>query len=203
MLVIENYSAIVSSAELEKNLSNKKITALVEKLNKIETKFVETYLFLLDADAIAGIKHLQSCIYFGIKAFQQKTNTANSLKAEILLYISGNRQISKAIQKVGLSTKSSDILLVQLVKNDEAVDHSQKPMFNFTEFLQQENVNVANFTFDVLDFKPRHYQKVMKNLKITEKRLSLFVIQNDEDYSYENVVEKMAIEKSALLNLNK
>jgi KEOPS complex subunit Cgi121 len=200
MLVTEDYNVIVSHVVLKTSVSNKIITQTIENLNSQENDFLETYLFLLDAEAVAGLKHLQACIFFSIKAFQQKLNTANSLKAEILLYLAGNRQINKAIQKVGVSEKTKEMLFLCLTKN--AKNKNLEEAF-FARFLQNQGIVFSSFAYNILEYHPKQFQKILKNLEITDKSIELIVDQSSNQYTYEKVVEKLAIEKSALLNLNK
>jgi len=55
-----------------------------------------------DAAMIYNIDHLVSATIHAKRAFEQGTNTTNSLALEILLYAAGERQIQKAIRKTGV-----------------------------------------------------------------------------------------------------
>ncbi len=55
-----------------------------------------------DATAIYSTDHLISATEHAKRAFQQGTNATNSLALEILLYASGERQIEKALKKIGV-----------------------------------------------------------------------------------------------------
>lgn len=65
-------------------------------------KRYDVTLQLLDADAVYNERHLNSAIAHAERAFQQGRNAAKTLGAEILLYASGERQVSRAIERVGI-----------------------------------------------------------------------------------------------------
>ncbi len=67
---------------------------------------------VFDAELIYGKNHLLSAYKKSKRAFEQKRNTTNSLEMEILLYASGERQIQKAIKKMGVKPGESKIALI-------------------------------------------------------------------------------------------
>lgn len=66
----------------------------------------------VNADMIYGKNHLTSASEHAIRAFKQKKNSTNSLAMEILLYSSGERQIQRALQKVGVKKGKVNIAFV-------------------------------------------------------------------------------------------
>lgn len=82
---------------------------------------------VIDADIVYGKNHLISASEHAVRAFGQKKNSTNSLAMEILLYASGERQIQRAIQKVGIKKGNVNIALVfadevQKEKNEKVSD---------------------------------------------------------------------------------
>ena len=67
---------------------------------------------VIDADIVYGKNHLISASQHGVRAFEQKKNSTKTLAMEILLYASGERQIQRAIQKVGIKKGNVNIALV-------------------------------------------------------------------------------------------
>ena len=65
-----------------------------------------------DARLIYGKDHLISATTHAKRAFQQKTNATNSLALEILLYAAGERQIQKAIKKIGIKKGKQPIVFI-------------------------------------------------------------------------------------------
>jgi len=73
-----------------------------------------------NADVIYGKNHLVSAVDHAIRAIERKTNTANSLAMEILLYAAGERQLKLAIPKMGVKKGNANIAFV--VVNDKKRD---------------------------------------------------------------------------------
>lgn len=65
-----------------------------------------------DARMIYGKDHLISATTHAKRAFQQGTNATNSPALEILLYAAGERQIQKAIKKIGVKKGEQQIIFV-------------------------------------------------------------------------------------------
>jgi len=200
---INSYTAIFSEILLKTNLTKNLIDKIFLELNNEEKKSMEKdciYL-VVDAESIVSIKHLICSIYFAIKAFKQKNNIANTLNSEILLYLSGHRQISKAINKVGLSSSTKAIIFIKLIKGD-TIQHPNL-RFNFGNFLKQNCIEYDNLKVDINDLATYNEKAIMKNYGLNEKMIKLLVSDSDEEYSYKKIIEKLVIEKSALLNLEK
>jgi len=66
----------------------------------------------LDAAVVYGKDHLISATKHAQRAFEQRTNATNSLALEILLYAAGERQIQKAIKKMGVKTGRQSIAFI-------------------------------------------------------------------------------------------
>ncbi|MEM0449200.1 MAG: KEOPS complex subunit Cgi121 [Methanomassiliicoccales archaeon] len=66
----------------------------------------------LDANMVCGKEHLDTAIEHAFRAFRQNANCANDLLMEIMLYASGERQISKAQEKMSLKEGGAEIALV-------------------------------------------------------------------------------------------
>jgi KEOPS complex subunit Cgi121 len=66
----------------------------------------------LNADLICGAEHLQSAAEHALRSFDQQMNACNNLAMECFLYASGERQISKAQEKLGLKFGTERVALV-------------------------------------------------------------------------------------------
>jgi KEOPS complex subunit Cgi121 len=93
-----------------------------------------------DARLIYGKEHILSAVTHAKRSFQQGTNATNTLALEILLYAAGERQIQKAIKKMGVKKGKQGIVFlltdVSAQKNrkgsDEAVVQRLLKTFQFT-----------------------------------------------------------------------
>jgi KEOPS complex subunit Cgi121 len=77
---------------------------------------------LLDADKVCGADHLGSAVQHARRAFLQGTNASNTLGMEVILYASGERQISKAQRKMGLHQGTERVAVVLLGPQEGEVD---------------------------------------------------------------------------------
>jgi tRNA threonylcarbamoyladenosine modification (KEOPS) complex Cgi121 subunit len=197
--MLDSYQLEISHVTLTQKLSSVKIGEIIKTLTAEEKKLpINNHLLIIDAGAIAGIRHLKACIHFSIQSFAQKENLAKNLNTEILLYLSGYRQISKAIKKIGLNSASKEIITIHLRL---PVNSDTNSFFNFEQYLEERKITYSNFRKNV-DFIPLvDEKKLLANLEIMEEEITLYLQDNSEER--EAIIEKIAIEKSSLLNLLK
>jgi len=66
----------------------------------------------LDADLVCGREHIDSAVMHAERAFNYGTNASDSFAMEVMLYASGERQLSKAMAKMGLKKGPARIAIV-------------------------------------------------------------------------------------------
>lgn len=81
------------------------------KIAEVLSKKWKSEIVLLDAELVFGIEHLVSAYEHAKRAFKSNTNIAKTFPMEMLLYASGERQISKAIEKMGIKDGMSEIAI--------------------------------------------------------------------------------------------
>ncbi|MBD3191534.1 MAG: hypothetical protein GF308_12870 [Candidatus Heimdallarchaeota archaeon] len=202
---IYHHQVKISRITLAHPLTKKMILAIIDALVTHEKKLMNgSCLVLVDPRAVAGITHLKACIQFALKSFKQKDNIADKLGAEIMLFLSAQRQISKAIKKVGISEKSKELLFIEVYPSDtpHLANASILP-FNLEDFLEQEKVECVEITADLDSLPLINEDKVKRNLEIAEKEIAIMVPPQKVPQNRALMIEKIAIEKSALLTINK
>jgi KEOPS complex subunit Cgi121 len=102
-------SCTIAGAYLEEGGSN----ALLKRASALEADVV-----LLDADMVCGADHLVSAVIHARRAFERGENSSNTLSMEVILYASGERQISKAKKKMGLHQGTEKVAVVLLSPGD-------------------------------------------------------------------------------------
>jgi len=203
MFEIMSHNVIVSTAEISTFLTKDSIDKLVTNLLAQEKKLKpKSTILFIDIRAIAGIQHLNACILNSLKGIAQKNNISKSLNVEILLFLSGYRQISKAIERCGLSKNTRDILCVQIIKN-ELIKKTSDHIFNFEQFLSENNISIKEFQKNVEFIRIADPKTIMKNLEITDENIDAVIAGENNKTSREQALKFLAIEKSALLNLIK
>lgn len=76
-----------------------------------------------DARLVFGREHLESAVEHALRAFEQGRNTCRDLRTEIVLYASGERQISTAISKLGVRPDTAAVALILI---DPGVDDVER-----------------------------------------------------------------------------
>lgn len=80
-----------------------------------------TEVQLVKADLIAGPEHLQFAARNALYSFRGDRRRSKSLAMELLLYISCQRQIAKAIKFLGVDSKDSHVALIALSPSKDAI----------------------------------------------------------------------------------
>jgi len=102
-----------AGAWIEKGESN----ALLRRASELEAEVV-----LMDADKVCGKGHLESAVFHARRAFERGMNASNTLGMEVILYASGERQISKAKKKMGLHHDTERVALIVLGPEEAEVE---------------------------------------------------------------------------------
>ena len=92
-------------------------------LSKINNLAGDSVVQLLNADLIAGRKHIFHAVYQSVLAFSRNENLANDLGVEICLRCSAQRQISKAFQLLGLKEGKMHLCDILLHPNNDILDY--------------------------------------------------------------------------------
>ena len=84
---------------------------LINELAKLNTGCI---IQLMNAEGIAGRKHVANAAIHAIKSFSRNENIANSLGLEICVRTSGQRQISQALKMLGITSGNINICAVAI-----------------------------------------------------------------------------------------
>ncbi len=109
----------------------------------------------LDADKLAGEKHIRFAVEKAMNSFKAGTNIANDLAKEIMLYASGTRQISKAM-RLGIHKGKNNIALVAVGEEpDLSAFNEIKP-----ELVLEYNVSKKNVIMEVFNITVEEIEAV-------------------------------------------
>ena len=75
----------------------------------------------LDADEVCGMDHVLSALTHAERAFERRENVSSRLLMEVLLYASGERQLSLAIARMGVKAGKGRMVLLLEGSDPEAV----------------------------------------------------------------------------------
>jgi len=102
-------------------LENVALNDLIQKNQVFKEKYSLMAIALANPDLIAGMKHIEAAVWHAYNQFKNDKMIANTIDVELLLYLSGNHQIRKALKKVGLSKRPRTaiaIILSDSIPND-------------------------------------------------------------------------------------
>ncbi len=107
----------IQVAGYKSNINNFK--QLMFDLNKFNP---ECTIQLMNAEGIAGKKHVIHATIHAIKSFSRKENISNDLGLEICVRISGQRQISQALKMLGIRNGNMKVCAVAVDCEENIMD---------------------------------------------------------------------------------
>ncbi|MDH5780837.1 MAG: KEOPS complex subunit Cgi121 [Candidatus Bathyarchaeota archaeon] len=98
---------------------NVKINDFNNFFGQVRKNVKDTHIQLFDAKLIAGREHLYFAVLNALRAFEGRLNISNSLAVEALLYASAQRQISKAVDLLGIKSESTHIAVLVIAETKQ------------------------------------------------------------------------------------
>ncbi|MDQ1281508.1 MAG: hypothetical protein QG670_2773 [Thermoproteota archaeon] len=159
-----------------------------EFLRRTRQRLAHIAVQLIDADYVAGRLHLFFASLNTLKAFEQKQNISESLEVESLLYASCQRQISKAVEMIGLKANTSKIAVLAFLSSNEEAKETEERITGVIHGIQDERV---------LEVKGKEkIKKLIKVYGITKLELEMMT-RNEKDEG--EALTRAIIERGALL----
>ncbi|MCX8151120.1 MAG: KEOPS complex subunit Cgi121 [Candidatus Bathyarchaeota archaeon] len=148
-------------------------------------KGVEVQFF--DASVIATWQHLFFAVLNALMAFKNRRNISKSLAVEIMLYASAQRQITKAIERVGVKPKSKNLVAVIIGCDVNAVQDALVIVKNCLGVEPNDSV---------LDLSKPKMQRIKRAFNISDVQLAVAL----DKKSAEQVLVDLVLETMALLS---
>jgi len=192
-MTAKNYGLTLEIKEYNKSLliigvKDFKITNYDEVRKELTEKVQNLQVQLADATKIFNIEHIYFAAFNALKAFKNGKNISNNLAMELLLYISGQNQIKKAIENFGLKEGKMDVAII-------CIGERKKDLENFSRILQREfNIEIDHSLVESPSRKKFRYLKSI--FEISDQELNASRQKKD---ALENVLSKLIIERMALL----
>lgn len=105
---LEGFKRYVAIAGF-KNVKTKDVNSF---FNQVRRNVKDAHIQFFDAGLIAGWEHLYFATLNALRAFESELNISNSLAVETLLYASAQRQISKAVDLLGIKPESPRVAVL-------------------------------------------------------------------------------------------
>lgn len=157
------------------------------------TTTTEANIQLVNADYIASLDHLFFATLHALTAFHRNTNRASTLPTEILRFAAAQRQISKALDALGLDQYTERIGGI-LVHTDSS--HLQRAYQDFLRLVPcTETPGVLNVT------SPEKLACIQEQFQITD--LELETVASTARFSdRQQAVQKLIYDRCALLAIS-
>ncbi|MEM2888664.1 MAG: KEOPS complex subunit Cgi121 [Candidatus Bathyarchaeia archaeon] len=164
---------------------NVKIKNLQTIFSFLKTPKKDCYIQLFNAEVIAGFDHLYFACLNALKAFEQGKNISKDLAVETLLYASGQHQINKAIQMLGVTQETKDIAVLIVSEKPET---SLEALEKTAHLLRGEQCD------RILCVTKKKMQNIKSTLNIKETELRAAMRDSEEQ-----ALTNLLIERAALL----
>lgn len=153
------------------------VEQFLQQLQLFSTKH-NIILQVLNAEMIYGKDHVLSAADHAIRAFKEKRQSLDSLSLEILLYASGERQIKKAIKKMGIKQGKQQcaIVIIDVSGKRSSLTTIIKKMLETFHFIQDDTILEGN-------------KETLKRFGISETELRTVSEKNYQDV----ILEKIAM----------
>ena len=143
--------------------NSKTVIELIKKQKKDNV-----HLQILDPTFIVSEKQIIAALYHTKKAFQRENNIARDFTTEFLLRLSGKRQISNAINFLGIKDSCINIMIIAFGEKKEEIEYE----FDIILETISKNINLQTkkkLPIASLEKLALHY-KCEENLEIIEKK---------------------------------
>lgn len=177
------------------------IETLLKELQKIE-KTHSTTIQLFNSDLIATKQHLYISAYHALKAFKEKRNIADKINMEIMLYASGQRQIGKAINLLGVKPENKQIAAIIITKEKKENNNKNNSKDHKNVIKKLLQLLKAKESQKVLEITEKKRNIILKKFNITEKMLEATAKEKTEK-ALNKAITELILEKIALLALEK
>jgi tRNA threonylcarbamoyladenosine modification (KEOPS) complex Cgi121 subunit len=87
--------------------------------DRIQERIRSSHVQFFDARLIAGLEHLYFAALNALTAFETRLNISRNPAIEALLYASGQHQIEKAIETVGIAADMSEIAVLIMSETEK------------------------------------------------------------------------------------
>jgi len=170
---------------------NAKIEDPASALQQLRSTAGDIQVQLVKAELVAGIEHLRLAAAHALRSFYREKPRSKSLAIELLLFVSCQRQISKAIKQLGVEPSDKMILLVALSgskDNLSGLEENSKLIFGQTD----DNLVEIDSKRKLASLQRSYH---VSNVEMEASRF--------EGESSEDVLKRLIIERSALLSVQK
>ena len=115
MLRLESDDRVVWALAGRTEKSKKELLRIVSELGREKAISVQ----LVDSRKIFGRDHLRAAFEKAVRSFKSEQNVSDSLVTEMMLYLSGCRQIQEALDAIGLKERPKSLVVLSDKEPDD------------------------------------------------------------------------------------
>jgi len=160
------------------------VEAFLEKAKNAAAENCEIQFF--DAGLVASWQHLYFAALNALKAFKNGENISKSLAMEMLLYASAQRQIHKAMNKLGIKQNICKVAVVVVGENPNNVESTLNNVLRVVDGKRDDKV---------LGLTPEKIAKVRRVFEISDTEIEAVA----DGKTLEEAITDLVIERMALL----
>ena len=131
---------MVEKAILILGFRNVNIDNVDNFLKNVKTSIYPAIVQIIDATRVAGEAHLFFAFLNAQKSFEDGRAISENLEMETLLFASGNKQISRAIEMLGLKPQTSDIAVIVFVLDKNEVKNVENKLIKVVSGTRDDSV---------------------------------------------------------------
>lgn len=145
---------------------------------------------LVKADLVAGQEHLQFAARNALNSFNGVRRRSKSLAVELLLYVSCQRQIAKAIRLLGVDSNDSRVALIALSDSRNEIQELARLAESIIKGKQDDSQIEIGSKQKML--------KLQNSYGVTHREMDAVRFEGETESS---VLKRLIVERSALLDL--
>jgi len=168
---------------------NARIIDPVKTLLLLRSTAAKAQVQLLKAKLIAGPEHLRFAARNALYSFRSKSPRSKSLAVEFLLYVSCQRQISKAIRLLGVEPTDRQVLLVALSESKEALQELERASGSL---LGEADVGLVQIG------SSQKLAEIQRSYGVSKREIEAARFEGEND---SEVLKRLIVERSALLDV--
>ncbi|MDO5851449.1 MAG: KEOPS complex subunit Cgi121 [Methanobacteriaceae archaeon] len=147
----------------QNSLNQENISKLLKEINSITNKNKKSIIQLLNTENICGKKHLKQAIIQSIQAHFNKQNFAKDKGLEICIRASTQKQITKALNILGI-TENSNVTVVYINTTLDQINKTEKLLGKRDDqLLDQYNIEHIKKVYNITNIQLDQYniQKII------------------------------------------
>jgi len=146
---------------------------------------------LVKVDLVGGSEHLRLAALNALYSFKGERRRSKSLAVELLLYISCQRQIAKAIKLLGVDPKDSRVAVVALSDSKDVIVSLDREAKSMIAGEQDESL---------IEIGSRQKMAgLQRSYGVTSREMDAARLEGETDPS---VLKRLIVERSALLDID-